>query len=112
MSRSLGKEAARQSGGKIAHTSVSFVRWQRGEQTVAGVGIQSNLWALCEKSHFTKIPDVFNVILQRVLSVLLIPQSLLVQLPVYMISHRNMTSDCAPAQFILVKLMHCRWLNV
>lgn len=40
----------------------------KAKQAAAGVGV---LWALCKKSHLTKITD-FNVTLQRVLSVLLI----------------------------------------
>ncbi len=39
MSSSLRKEAALESGGTTADTSVSLARWQLGEQAVAGVGI-------------------------------------------------------------------------
>ena len=38
-SRSLREEAALQSGGTAANTSVSFVRRQQGEQAVAVVGL-------------------------------------------------------------------------
>ena len=52
--RGLGKEAAPQSGGTAADTSVSFARWQQGEQTVAGVGVvfQYPLGPV-QISHFT-----------------------------------------------------------
>ena len=40
------EEAALCSGGLAVETSVSFGRWQQGEQTVAGVGIKLLSWAL------------------------------------------------------------------
>ncbi len=38
-SHSLRREAVLEAGGATADTSVSFARWQQGEQAVSGVGM-------------------------------------------------------------------------
>ena len=54
------QEAALQSGGATADTSVSFARWQQGEQTVGGVAVVlASSWFCADISSFYQIGDVW-----------------------------------------------------